>query len=90
MVVQSPHVNPKPLPIKGLVSSRPLSYGHVLTAEQEVAKKEYVVKHERKHSVKPNDTSTQEAHKIAYGQAARTDFKAQALNRRAKVFGEAM
>lgn len=40
--------------------------------------------------MKPNDTSTQEAHKLKNGQAARTDFKAQALNRRAKVFGEAM
>lgn len=33
MVIQNPHVNPKPLPIKGLRSSRPLSYGLQLTAE---------------------------------------------------------
>lgn len=33
MVVQSPHVNPKPLPPRGLPAHRPLSYGHVLSMD---------------------------------------------------------
>lgn len=56
-----------------------------------MTKQEFLSKHERRHSVKPNEgTSLQKAHEMTHGISERTNFKAQAINRRAKQFGEAM